>query len=165
MSHYGGNMNLSEVPDGLAPTQYAMRICEDLGIPGKGNIQMIGEAIEAVSKSRLFRGRPDAIKVAYIWLSRRVDVAQQAGQKINNLWFMNGMYNEVEKPVTYAKPTRYEHHAEGYGAEDMLWLYERYQQKRKTLPNRQLTDAEINVLLDELDTKRGRKPAWRQANG
>jgi hypothetical protein len=58
-----------------------------------------------------------------------------------------------------------ERHDKGYGAEDMLWLYNRYLAKKDSMPNRPMNDTEIDGLLDELDTKRGRKPAWRQANG
>jgi hypothetical protein len=151
---------MDEVPDGLHPMQYAAKICDDLGIPQKGNQQMISEALEAVSKSRLLRGRP--MRDVFIWLSRRVRVAQDQGQKINNLWFMNGLYNEVEKPLPEPKKITYEHYGKGYGTQDMLWLFHRYQAKRKTLPNRALTEAEANVLLDELDKKRGEAPAWRR---
>jgi len=155
-------MNTTEVPEGLAPMQYAAKICENLGIPARGNIPMIGEAIEAIAKSRLFRGRTDAIRVAYIWLSRRVDVAQQQGQKINNLWFMNGLYNDVEKPVPEPQKITYEHFGQGYNHNDMLWLFERYQKVRESVGNRALTDSEVNLLLSELDKKRGQAPAWRR---
>lgn len=158
-------MNLSDIPDGLAPMQYASKICDDLGIPGKGNIQMIGEAIEAVSKNRLFRGRADAIRVAYIWLSRRVEVAQQQGQKINNLWFMNGLYNDVEKPLPEPQKITYEHFGRGYGGPDVMFAYEMYRRKIEANKGQRLpmTDALMNELLDAVDKKRGVSPAWRRS--
>ena len=151
------------VPDGLAPMQYAQKICEDLGIPARGNVQMIGEAIEAIAKSRLFRGRPDAIRVAYIWLTRRVEEAQRQGQKINNLWFMNGLYNDVEKPLPPPSRITYENHGNGYNEADMWNVFEAYRKKIQAAQGHvPMTDALMNELLDEADKKRGGSPAWRR---
>lgn len=52
-------------------------------------------------------------------------------------------------------------HGRGYGESDVLWLLKRYFAVRGSLPNRGLTDGEINKLYDELDQKRGQAPAWR----
>jgi hypothetical protein len=52
-------------------------------------------------------------------------------------------------------------HGKGYGGVDMEYLYERYNQKRSEL-NRVLTDGEINLLLEDLDKKRGHAPDWRK---
>ncbi len=52
-------------------------------------------------------------------------------------------------------------HGRGYGESDVLWLLKRYMAVRESLPNRPLTDGEINKLYDELDQKRGQAPAWR----
>jgi hypothetical protein len=148
--------------------QYASKIAEDLGIPAKGNIPMIGEAIEAIAKSRLFRGRSDSMRCAYIWLSRRVMVAREQGQKINNLWFMNGLYHEVERPVPQPKFERPEHFGEGYGWPDIKFLWRKiadhnFEPTRKTFVARKpRTETEIEQLLGELDSKRGRTPAWRK---
>lgn len=157
-------MNLSEVPDGLGPLQYGAKICEDLGIPQRGNIQMIGESIEAVAKSRLFRGQEHAMRNAYIWLNRRVNAAREQGHKITTLWFHGGEYWNVEKPGSQVPqgPTRYEHHGQGYGEADIKYLLNRYVLTRDALPNRPLTDGEINGILDDLDKKRGSAPAWRR---
>lgn len=154
-------MNLTEIPDSLVPMQYAAKICEDLGIPAKGNIQMIGEAVEAVSKNRIFRGQDHALRNAYIWLNRRVMVAVEQGQKINNLWFLNGMYNEVERIQPIAGPPKYAHHGEGYNSSDILILWKLYEAKTLSV-KRRLTEAESDQLLDELDRKRGRTPTWRE---
>ena len=55
-----------------------------------------------------------------------------------------------------------EPHGQGYGENDLLYLWERFTAKRGSLPNRLLTDGEINSLLDDLDKKRGVAPAWRK---
>jgi hypothetical protein len=53
-------------------------------------------------------------------------------------------------------------HGKGYGANDILWLLERYNQKRAEL-NRPLTEAEMEPLYEALDAHRGHKPQWRAA--
>jgi hypothetical protein len=147
--------------------QYASKICEDLGIPGKGNIPMVGEAIEAVSKMRMFRGRRDAIRCAYIWLSRRAIEADEQGQSVNNLWFLNGLYKDVVKAVPAPRFERYEHFGEGYGWPDIKFLWRKiadhnFEPTRKTFVARKpRTEAEIEQLLGELDSKRGITPAFR----
>jgi hypothetical protein len=52
-------------------------------------------------------------------------------------------------------------HGRGYGENDVLYLWERYQSMRDSLPNRPLNAGEINALYDDLDEKRGQAPAWR----
>jgi hypothetical protein len=56
-------------------------------------------------------------------------------------------------------------HGSGYHSNDILWLMERYNQVRATLPNRALTDGEVEKLLVELDKKRGSVPAFRREHG
>jgi hypothetical protein len=57
----------------------------------------------------------------------------------------------------------YEHFGKGYGTNDVMWLYERYMSMKDSLPNRPMTDGEIDKLLSELDTKReGGAPEWRR---
>lgn len=100
-------MGLSEIPDGLGAMQYAAKLCEDLSLPARGNVPMIGEAIEAVSKGRLFRGRTDALKCAYYWLSRRALVAEEQGEKVTSLWFHRGDYKNVQRPEGPQTPRHY----------------------------------------------------------
>lgn len=52
-------------------------------------------------------------------------------------------------------------HGKGYHANDMIWLWDNYNRLRGQLPDRPLTDGEINTLLDQLDKHRGRAPEWR----
>ena len=48
----------------------------------------------------------------------------------------------------------------GYGENDLKWLLRRYSKERLKL-NRAPTEEEIDGLFIELDTKRGKPPAWR----
>ena len=57
-------------------------------------------------------------------------------------------------------------HWTGYSGQDMIILTELIRQKivaENRTKEQRLTDAEIDALLDELDKKRGKKPAWRVA--
>lgn len=76
----------------------------------------------------------------------------------------------IELCKTWIPPQKYvpgcdsecrDRHGRGYGENDVLYLWERYQSMRDSLPNRPLTAGEINGLLDDLDRKRGQAPAWR----
>jgi len=53
-------------------------------------------------------------------------------------------------------------HGKGYSEVDIKYLWEIYTEKRESLPNRPMTDLEIDSLLNDLDRKRGHKPVWRQ---
>lgn len=56
-----------------------------------------------------------------------------------------------------------EQYGQGYNETDMHELFKIYVSKMHTLPNRPITDGEINGLLDILDAKRkGGAPAWRR---
>jgi hypothetical protein len=54
-------------------------------------------------------------------------------------------------------------HGKGYSEVDVKKLWELYTSKIGQLPNRPLTDTEVDQLLDELDRWRGKSPAWRVA--
>jgi hypothetical protein len=54
-------------------------------------------------------------------------------------------------------------HGKGYGSNDILWLLQKYNEKRASLPSRPLIDAEVDSLMDDLDKHRGHKPQWRAA--
>jgi hypothetical protein len=54
-------------------------------------------------------------------------------------------------------------HGKGYSGEDILWLWKRYNDMLATLPNRAMTEAEVDGLLRELDSRRkGGAPEWRK---
>jgi hypothetical protein len=67
---------------------------------------------------------------------------------------------EVTDPCSAACRNR---HGKGYHTDDIAWLLKRYVGKKDSLPNRPMTDSEIDKLLEELDKHRGRKPAWKVA--
>jgi hypothetical protein len=54
-------------------------------------------------------------------------------------------------------------HGKGYNENDIAKLWKLYAAKLEQLPNRSLTDGEVNQLLDELDRWRGHSPEWRAA--
>ena len=43
----------------------------------------------------------------------------------------------------------------GYSIVDVMYLWKRFAAKKASIPNRQLTDAEIEELFTDLDRKRG----------
>lgn len=57
---------------------------------------------------------------------------------------------------------RIEHYGKGYGEKDMLWLFKKVQEWQQVNPEQKLEDAEIELLLNALDQKRGGAPEWRQ---
>lgn len=101
-------MELKQDEKHFSSVQYAMKICEDLlGIPQKGNIEYIAEAIDGLA-AKNFRGRDDAKALAFLQLHRRVRVAVQQGARITAYWFKDGQYLYVEDPQeqTSSKPQR-----------------------------------------------------------
>lgn len=155
-------MNIESIPEGLHSLQYAAKICEEtLGLPAiKANLELVAACIEAVAK-KLFRGRPDELKVSTYWLTRRIETAQSQGEKITTHWLRNGEYWNVDRPSKMPGKPTYEHFGQGYGEADMKYLYSRYSALRKSV-NRPLTDAEIETLMADLDKKRGGAPEWRR---
>lgn len=70
------------------PTQYAVRLCQELVIPAKGNIETIAEAIEILAKSR-----QSTFGEAYDHLLTKALAAKEAGETVNLFWFRDGKYN------------------------------------------------------------------------
>ena len=154
-------MTFEEIPDGLHPLQLAAKVCEDtLGLPAtKGNLELVAACIDAVGK-KLFRGRDDAAKMGCFVLTRRIETAQGQGIKITGHWLRDGGYWEVEREQKISGPPRYEHYGLGYGTGDMVVLWKWYKAKRDQL-KRPLSESEVELLLTELDKKRGGPPAFR----
>lgn len=53
-------------------------------------------------------------------------------------------------------------HGKGYGSNDILWLLEKYNQKRAAV-NRALNEDEMEEIYKALDKHRGYAPQWRAA--
>lgn len=154
---------LDSAEQGLHPMQYAMKICEDLGIPGqRTNLESISLAIESIAKGRLFRGRPRAIEEAFLWLHRRTMVAEEQGAKITHLWFRDGEYKGVEKDKPIASTSNCDslcraQHGRGYDWNDVMWVWKKYE--REVAVGGTKTPE---YFFKELDTKReGGPPSWR----
>ena len=86
-------------------------------------------------------------------------------------WRLNGHFFPVPDDIISqceawepapAGPIRYANHGEGYSENDILSLWKSFTSLREQL-KRPLNDEEISTLLDILDKKRGRSPAWRKA--
>lgn len=83
---------MAEIPQGLHSTQYGHKLLENIGLPPiTSNVKLMGDCIASISKAQKIR--PDE---AYVWLYKRVKWAQDAGERINFLWFSNGDYNLVK---------------------------------------------------------------------
>jgi hypothetical protein len=86
-------------PRDMPPIQYAGWLCENrLAIPkSKSLLEIIELAIKSIAASKY---RDEKWKhpefSAFCWLDKQCEIAKIRGEKINQLWFMNGSYNEVE---------------------------------------------------------------------
>jgi hypothetical protein len=87
----------SDTPEGLHPLQYARHILEEhLARPAtKGNLELIGECISAVSKARKL-----TLKQAHKYLERAVDLAKEQGIKMDRFWFEQGEYLHIRPKKT-----------------------------------------------------------------
>ena len=92
----------------------------------------------------------------------------------NGRWFP--VYGDIiDLCIAYEPPTKSTHqpgcsreckerHWRGYSGQDMIILYELYNKKiaaEKRPKDKPLTDAEMDLLLDQLDKHRGKAPGWR----
>jgi hypothetical protein len=74
-------------PPGLTEVEYARRLLEDLGMPQKGNIIVVAEAIKAFSKSRSL-----PLPAAFEQLRARAFDARDRGDPVNYFWFQDARY-------------------------------------------------------------------------
>jgi hypothetical protein len=152
-----------EVPEGLHEMQYATNILENvLGWPAvKSHLELLAACLTSIGKSRRWTNSQ-----AYRYLVRAITLAKEQKIDITTWWFKEAEYLHVRPQSNNGTSgingrAFYEHYGQGYGTADVKWLLHRYFQFAASLPNRGITEAEVNMLLDELDTKRGRVPAWR----
>jgi hypothetical protein len=154
-----------EIPEGLHVMQYGLHLLEfTLGWPAKNNQELMADCLTSIVKAK----RLSEVQ-AYRYMLRAIGLAKDQGIAIDRIWFMNGEYANV-RPV--AKPTYgygcnpecKSRHGKGYHLNDIQWLLIRYERMKDSLPNRPMTDAEIDKLLAELDSKRqGGAPQWRRS--
>jgi hypothetical protein len=94
-------MSIREAPKDLHAMQYAAWLCENtLATPAvKSNLEVIGQAIEAIAKSKFKDAKwKHPVYTAFLWLNRKVEHAQLARIKTDHLFFLNGDYNTVPEP-------------------------------------------------------------------
>jgi hypothetical protein len=77
------------------------------------NINLIMEAITAISKGKLCKSRPHPAFSAYLWLDRQIEFARQQGITIDGFFFRDGGYTRVNAPPEepkneYKPPTKEE---------------------------------------------------------
>lgn len=90
---------LQSVPRDLGVMQYAAWLAENcLALPAnRSNMEVISQALEAISKAK-FRDKPRPAFTAFLWLERQCEFAKQRAIPLNHLFFLNGEYNEIDRP-------------------------------------------------------------------
>lgn len=82
---------MSTPPDGLHELEYARHILEEvLGWPAKGNIEMMGDCLRSISKSR----RITPVK-AHAYMVRAIGLARKQQVEVNHFFFQSGGYTEM----------------------------------------------------------------------
>lgn len=99
-------MNTTATPEGLHELQYARHILEEvLGWPAKGNLELLGDCIRAVSLSRKL-----SLVKAHDYLLRAIRLAREQQITIDKFFFQDGKYTEIrptkvcESGVPWFKP-------------------------------------------------------------
>lgn len=82
---------MSQTPEGLTELEYARHILEEvLGWPAKGNIEMMGDCIRSISKSRKI-----SLVKAHSYMQRAIQLARKQGVTIDKWFFMEGVYTTI----------------------------------------------------------------------
>jgi hypothetical protein len=86
---------MTNTPDGLHELEYARHVLEEvLGWPAKGNIEMMGDCLRSIAKSRQLTN-----KKAHGYIVRAIMLARDQQVKVDHFFFQSGGY-------TAMKPTR-----------------------------------------------------------
>lgn len=88
----GKGTGTEETPPDLHPLNYAAKICDELSLPHKGNLEPFAGAIEALIKS----GKSKISAFEYL-LARALDAQQSGELKSATFWCRDGKYNERRK--------------------------------------------------------------------
>lgn len=84
-------MSYDEVPQDLHALNYSRRILDDLGLPAKGNLELVADCIDARAKQTRKPGWE-----AFKFIHRMAMIAQERGTKVDRWWFQNGDYLRIE---------------------------------------------------------------------
>jgi len=86
------NPEIENAPDGLSVIQYATFICANmLAWPeNPSNLHLVADSISAVAKK--WRSTP---RKAFIWMAKKLELAEQQGMVIDGFFFREGRYNTI----------------------------------------------------------------------
>jgi len=80
-----------EAPEGLHELEYARNILEEiLGWPAKGNLELLGDCIRAISISRKL-----TLCRAHAYLLRAIKLAKEQQIPVDKFFFQDGKYTDV----------------------------------------------------------------------
>jgi hypothetical protein len=80
-----------EAPEGLHELEYARHILEEvLGWPAKGNLELVGDCIRAISISRKL-----SLLRAHAYLLRAIKLAREQQIPVDKFFFQDGKYTDV----------------------------------------------------------------------
>jgi hypothetical protein len=142
------------IPQDLHQLNYAARILEDLGLPRKGNLELVADCIESIAKQRRF-----ALFEAFEWLSEKSLAAQSLGQKIDRWWFQNGDYHKVAGRAPTFKGTYVPIDKEATAKEQSTPEFEEASQKTRQFLARWAAGVITPKRLDPAEEKK-RYTAW-----
>jgi len=84
-----------DTPEGLHELEYARHILEEvLGWPAKGNLELVGDCIRAISISRKL-----TLIQAHAYLKRAINLAKEQQIPVDKFFFQDGKYTDV-RPVS-----------------------------------------------------------------
>lgn len=84
-------MSYDQVPQDLHELNYSRKILDDLGLPAKGNLELVADCIAARAKQVR-----QPMWEAYKFIHRMAVLAQERGTKVDRWWFQNGDYLHTE---------------------------------------------------------------------
>jgi len=78
------------IPEDFHQLNYSRKILDDLGLPAKGNLELVADCIEAFAKSKRI-----PLHEAYAFIWERCEKATKRGVLIDRWWFQNGTYRDM----------------------------------------------------------------------
>ena len=99
--------NAQNAPRDAHPLLYATWLCENrIATPAtQSNLAVISDSISAIAKSKFKDDKwKHPLFTAFVWLDKQIEYAQMSRIPVNHLFFLNGEYNQVNKPETRLSP-------------------------------------------------------------
>lgn len=89
------------IPEGLHELEYARHFLEEmLGWPAKGNLELMGDCLRSIAKSRSL-----TLKQSYSYLLRAVTLAKKQQITVDKFFFQDGKYTEVRPEKSTVRST------------------------------------------------------------